>query len=438
MSGRRVAVVGGGVAGVSAALAASAQGAKTTLVESSKRVGVSKALMPLLLSDGWTEEDIVLPEAGRLARAGVVARTGEGVTAIRRRGGELRLEAPGRAAGQAFDSVVVCTGSAAQTPPLRGLSKKNVFVMRDVADYLALSGALDSLAVVAVSGPVPLALRLGEALARRGKSARVYCGKDGLERQFSTEVAAAIRRAASADLDSGRAVIVDGSLDSILGVSKAEAVVSGGQVSTCDAVVVVPKSAPSPPIVDCEMGPDGGLLVDSRMATTQPGVFAAGDSAEIRFKSGSVPARLYSTSRTGGEVAGTNSAGGTASAAPSWAFEQTYFGMEFCAAGLSGEEASAVGLEASTETGSVSNFERGSRRETFVSIVYDMGTRRVYGLQVAGWRASSLSSAVSLAVSLGVTVEQLQHVESPYSPGLGHEASPIALTAGKIPKLEGA
>lgn len=434
----KVAVVGGGVAGVSAALAASAQGAETTLVESSKRIGVSKALMPLLLSDGWTEEDLLLPEAGRLAAAGVVARTGEGVTSVRRSGGELRLETSGRAAGQGFDSVVVCTGSAAQPPPLRGLSKKNVFVMRDVADYLGLSSALDSLAVVAVSGPVPLALSLGEALAKRGKSTRVYCGKDGLERQFSSPVAAAIRRAASSGPKAERAVIVDGSLDSILGVSKAEAVVCGGQVSTCDAVVVVPRGTPSVPLVDCEKGRDGGLLVDSRMATTQPGVFAAGDSAEIRFKSGSVPARLYSTSRMGGSVAGTNSAGGRAFAAPSWAFEQTYFGLEFCAAGLSREEASAIGLEASTEAGSVPNFERGAKRDTFVSIVYDVATHRVYGLQVAGWRASSLSSAASLIVSLGATVEQLQHVESPYSPSLGYEVSPIALTAGKIPKLEGA
>jgi NADPH-dependent 2,4-dienoyl-CoA reductase/sulfur reductase-like enzyme len=434
----KVAVIGGGVAGLSAALSASARRAETTLFEASKRTGVSKALMPLLVSDGWTEKDLVLTEASRLADSGVLTRTGEAITAVRRGGQKLRLETPGGPVGGGFDSVVVCTGSTALPPPLRGLSKKNVFVLKTAEDYAALSRALDSVSVVAVSGPVPLALRLGEALATRGKSARVYCGKDGLERQFSGPVAAAIRRAATSWPNAGRAAIVDGPLDSILGVAKAEAVDSGGQVSTCDAVVVVPRSVPTVPLVDCEKGRDGGLLVDSRMATTQPGVFAAGDSAEIRFKSGSVPARLYSTSRMGGEVAGTNSAGGAATAAPSWAFEQTYFGLQFCAAGLSGEEASAIGLEAATETGSVSNFERGSARETFVSIVYDLATHRVYGLQAAGWRASSLATAASLVVSLGVTVEQLQHVESPYSPGLGYEVSPIALTAGKIPKVEGA
>jgi pyruvate/2-oxoglutarate dehydrogenase complex dihydrolipoamide dehydrogenase (E3) component len=215
-------------------------------------------------------------------------------------------------------------------------------------------------------------------------------------------------------------------------------VVSTGSVRTCDAVVVIPRGIPSIPLVDCQKGRNGGLLVDSSMSTSVPGVFAAGDSAEIKFKSGSVPARLYSTSRMGGDVAGTNAAGGRATATPSWSVEQTYFGLEFCSAGLSEEEASAMGLEAAAETGTFANrFGGDEKRETSVSIVYDRGTHQVYGLQMAGWHASSLSSAASLIVSLGLTVEQLLHIESPYTPGFSYEVSPIALTAGKIRKREG-
>jgi pyruvate/2-oxoglutarate dehydrogenase complex dihydrolipoamide dehydrogenase (E3) component len=182
--------------------------------------------------------------------------------------------------------------------------------------------------------------------------------------------------------------------------------------------------------------------VDASMSTNLRGVFAAGDSAEIRFKSGSVPARLYSTGRMGGEVAGTNAAGGKATAAPSWAVEQTYFGLEFCSAGLGEEEALAMGLDAATETGGSSDARfssgGGRRRETLVSMVYDRATHQIYGLQIAGWRASYLSSAASMIVSLGLTAERLVEMESPYSPGSSYDASPIALTAGKIRGLEGA
>ncbi len=441
---RVVVVVGGGVAGLSAALAASRNGAKTTLLESSRRVGLSKALMPLLISEGRAEDDLVLPQAAALSDAGVEVRTGETVTSVRHREGTMQVEAPSsqsevadrRARSIRFDSAVICTGAASQVPHLRGLSKPNVFVLSGPSDYLRLSAGLGSLHTIAVSGPVPLGLKLGEILAAKGKRVLLYCGKEGLAHQFSEAFAGAIRREVSLR---GReaVVVVEDSVDSILGVQRAEAIASGGSVQTCDGVVVVPRSVPAFPAVDCEKGSNGGLLVDSSMSTSLRNVFAAGDAAEIRFKSGSVPARLHSTSRMGGEVAGTNAAGGQATAAPSWTVEQEYFGLELCSAGLSESEALAMGLDAATESGESRDLLFGGSGSggggvTMVSMVYDRATHQVYGLQVAGWRASSLSSAASLIVSLGLSVEQLVHVEWPYSPGFSHEISPIALTAGKI------
>jgi NADPH-dependent 2,4-dienoyl-CoA reductase/sulfur reductase-like enzyme len=255
----KVVVVGGGVAGLSAALAASGRGAKTVLVDSSKKVGVSRALMPFLISDGWGEDDLVLPEVGSLSRAGVEVRTGETVASVlhAERTIQIQPSAPRASAADrqgrsiSFDSVVICTGATSQAPQLRGLSKSNVFVLKEPADYLRLSAALDSLSAVVVSGPIPLALKLGEILAARGKRVHVYCGKEGLERQFSSPVAAAIRRCTSSGDEAARVSLVDGSVDSLLGVAKVEAIVSGGSVRTCDAVVVIPKSAPSVPLVDC-------------------------------------------------------------------------------------------------------------------------------------------------------------------------------------------
>ncbi len=429
----KVVVVGAGVAGLSAALAASRKGAETTLLDSSKKVGLSKALMPLLISGGLTADDIVLPEVASLQAAGVELRAGDTVTSVDHRERKARVR---EGTTISFDSLVICTGAASQLPQLRGLSKQNVFVLGGVADYLKLSSALDSLQSVVVSGPLPLALKVGEILAGRGKSVQIFCGKRGLELQFSQRVARALRRQVSGTKSEG-VTLLDDSIDSILGVERAEAVVSSGSVRTCDGVVVIPRSVPFVPAVDCEKGPNGGLLVDASMSTSVPGVFAAGDSAEFRFKSGSVPARLHSTSRMGGEVAGVNAAGGSAVAAPSWAVEQVYFGLEFCSAGLTEEEAKAMGLQAATQTAEARDPRLGEKAETFVSLVYDRETHQVYGVQVAGWRASSLSSAASIIVSLGLKAEQLLYVESPFVAGSTYEFSPIALTAGKILEEEG-
>jgi pyruvate/2-oxoglutarate dehydrogenase complex dihydrolipoamide dehydrogenase (E3) component len=436
----RVVVVGGGVAGVSAALAASRRGAKTTLVESSRRVGLSKVLLPSLVSGELSEEELALPEAGSLSNAGVEVRAGEAVTSVAYGERKVRVDGPssaGRGRSIGFDSLVICTGAASQVPQIRGISKPNVFVLGGVADYLKLAAGLAAFQTIVVSGPVPLALKLGEILAGKGIRVQVYCGKGGLARQFSVPVAGAIRRQLSARGRTQSVILVDDTIDSILGVEKAEAVVSSGSVRTCDGVVVIPRSISSTHVVDCERGRNGGLLVDASMSTSLPGVFAAGDCAELRFKSGSVPARLYSTSRMGGEVAGINAAGGRAFAAPSWSVEESFFGLEYCSSGLTEEDAKEMGLDAATQTSRTSGVRSDPGRETFVSMVYDRDTRQVYGVEVAGWRASSLSSAASLVVSMGLTVEQLLHVESPYLPGSGFDVSPIALTARKILGPEG-
>jgi nitrite reductase (NADH) large subunit len=456
---RRVLVIGGGVAGVAASLASAGGGAETVLVESSKRVGLLRSRLPSLLSEGLSGDDLITPDADSIERAGIEVRVGETIesivrTDIRESAGALSSTFPSsshpfrvetsdsRLRSVEFDSVVICTGAAGIVPPLRGMAKENVFVLRDPSDYSRLFAELDGLKTVGVSGPIPLALKLGELLAAKGRRIDVYCGRDGLERQFSPGVAKVIRDLAKRGNKKGGAPVslIDGSPDSILGVERAEAILSNGAVRVCDSVIILPRSAPSYPMVDCQRGSGGGLLVDPTMSTSSPGLFAAGDCAEIRFKSGSVPARLHSTSKLGGEVAGTNaSGGGRATASPSWAVQQTYFGLECCSAGLGEAEASAMGLNAGIEVGEFPGARGGGGRlpgggpdKTFVSMVFDRATHEIYGVQVAGWQASSLASAASLIVAMGLTAEQLAHAEFPYSPGSTHEDSPIALTARRI------
>ncbi len=438
MKGRKVVVVGGGVAGVSAALAASRRGAETTIIEASRAVGLSRAHLPLLLTHGWREEDAYIPEASSLKAEGVRLRTETKAVSVRHAERELVLEPQGGAGNQAlgFDSLVVCAGAAREAPEMRGSAKPNVFLLDGPSDYLRLRDSLDSMKSLAVTGPVPLALKVGELLSARADEVRIFCGEGGLDGQFLGPVAEMIRAAASRrqkETKASRVSLVDGRVESILGLGKAEAVVSAGSVTNCDGVVIIPRSVPSVPIVECERGPQGGILVDTAMSTSLDNVFAAGDSTEIRHKSGSVAARLYSTSRMSGDVAGTNAAGGNARASPSWAVEQEYFGVELCSAGLREDEALAMGLKASSEAGIFrAQGPSSSSKEILVSLVYDVETHEVYGMQLSGWRASAYSNEASLIVSLGLTVEQLTNMESPYLPGSSYESSPIGLTARRI------
>jgi pyruvate/2-oxoglutarate dehydrogenase complex dihydrolipoamide dehydrogenase (E3) component len=223
-------------------------------------------------------------------------------------------------------------------------------------------------------------------------------------------------------------------IDAIVGTRRVEAVISAGMVYPCDGVVVLPRSSPLLPEVDCLLGDHGGVLVDRSMRTSSKDIFAAGDCAELRLGSASLPSRLHSSSRVMGEVAGLNAAGGTARADLAGSMALDVFGVQVCAAGIDVEE----GVRAGLDVARADSEDEGGRgdgvlaADIYASVVYDRSTRRVHGIQVAGPGALSLSEYASLAVSSGAGLEALAYHESPYLPNFNEDKSPIALTASKV------
>jgi NADPH-dependent 2,4-dienoyl-CoA reductase/sulfur reductase-like enzyme len=412
----RVVVVGGGVAGVAAAVAASEAGAEVTIAEGSGSLAHNKSLLPGLLSPGRPPVGSHVADPGDLsARFGIETRLGEQVVAVDPDSGCVRT----RSGRLTFDALVLATGSVYLQDDLKGISKPGVFTMRSTDDYHSLSESLGGLPRVALAGSLPLSLIVAEAISHSCRVS-VFLGGATLPR-FSRRVLEKISKAASP-----RGVeLMQGHIDAIVGVKRAEAVISAGAVHPCAGVVILPRSSPSLPVIDCTRGDHGGAVVDDHMRTSRRAVYAAGDCAELRYGSASLPSRLHSSSLVMGEAAGINAAGGMARASLSRCIALDLFGIELCSTGIDVEGAKKTGLDAvevesGTECGPID-----------VSLVYDRTTHRLYGIQVAGPGALSLSDYASFAVSSGARLEELAHHESPYLPHFNRDRSPISLTAGK-------
>jgi NADPH-dependent 2,4-dienoyl-CoA reductase/sulfur reductase-like enzyme len=412
----RVLVVGGGVAGVAAAIAASERGAEVTIAEGSGCLAYNKSLLPRLLSEGRPRAGLHVADLDDISeRFGIEVRLGEHVISVDSDSGCVRTSS-GRLA---FDALVLATGSLHLPDDLRGVSKPGVFTMRSVDDYLALSRALTGVSRVALVGSLPLSLIVAEALSRTCRVS-VFLGEGSFPR-FSRRVLGMISKAAAP-----RGVqLLDGHLDAVVGVKRAEAVISAGAVHPCDGVVVLPRSSPSLPALDCIRGDHGGVIVDDSMRTSCRGVYAAGDCAEVRFGSASLPSRLHSSALVMGDAAGINAAGGMARASLSRCLALDLFGVELCTAGIDADAAKKMGLDA-TEVDSGEDCG-----PICTSLVYDRTTHRLYGIQVAGPGALSLSDYVSFVVSSGARLDDLAHHESPYLPHFNRDRSPISLTAGQ-------
>jgi pyruvate/2-oxoglutarate dehydrogenase complex dihydrolipoamide dehydrogenase (E3) component len=230
----------------------------------------------------------------------------------------------------------------------------------------------------------------------------------------------------------------EGAVDTIAGVNRVEAVLSGGRVYACDGVVAFPRLVPAVPRSPLTLGHQGGVLVDSGMRTSTEGVFAAGDCVEIKYRSSSLSARLESSAKVMGSVAGVNAAGGRATARISGAISHAVFGVEICGAGVGSSQARAAGLDPVEVTSELPG--RGApfgHEEILCTIVFDRSTRAICGLFLAGWRASSYGDAISLIVSSGLRPEEISYFDSPYSPKNSPDLSPITLTARKAAAVTG-
>jgi NADPH-dependent 2,4-dienoyl-CoA reductase/sulfur reductase-like enzyme len=113
-------------------------------------------------------------------------RLGDQVASIQTSSGLARI----RGGRVGFDRAIIATGSRAVLDDVRGVSKRGVFTLRALGDYLALSASLGGLSSIAISGPLPLSLILAQTLSRVARVS-VFVGGGTLQR-FTQRVLGAV------------------------------------------------------------------------------------------------------------------------------------------------------------------------------------------------------------------------------------------------------
>ena len=172
------------------------------------------------------------------------------------------------------------------------------------------------------------------------------------------------------------------------------------------------------------LGPMGGILVDDRMRTSDPSIYAGGDCVELRhLVSGeSVHVALGSLANRQGRVIGTNVAGGHA------VFRGTVgtfcikiFGLAVARAGLTEDQARTAGFD--PVCGLMGMSDRAhfypTEKMMFLKLVADRRTRRIIGVEALGENGDAVKSRVDAVAALlaqGPTTEDVSNLEVGYSP----------------------
>ncbi|MDV3277689.1 MAG: FAD-dependent oxidoreductase [Nitrososphaerales archaeon] len=409
----RVGVIGAGIAGVAAALEAARMGARVTLFEASRQIPSRRSSWPSILSSGGPpgREQVEV-----LTGNGVEVSLGQSVAGVDS-GPRLKV----RGSASQFDAVVLATGSRAAPEPLPGGTKTGVHVLDSEEGFIRLKESARGYQVVAVYGSGVAAAEVAERLHALGILVFLL-SPSGL---FSSQLSEGPRSLLLAAADSLGIRVFDSKPQKVVGVDRVEAVVASGDVHPCDGFIVLPRVEPAPPATLAKVGRYGGVVVADSMNSSQPGVFAAGDCAEVVTGSTTMTMMSDSSALAMGRVAGANVAGAHKTAKVTGSYTKKVFGLWVASSGLTIAEASVAGLAA---------FEASWMREGRVacSLVVERGTTAVLGAQLVGRDADLFADSLSLAVSAGLNLEQLAYAETS-SPS---DISPIVETAREALRKE--
>lgn len=296
MSANRIVIVGGVAGGASAAARARRLGedAEILLFERGPHVSFANCGLPYHIGGEIPErEKLILqtPES-LLARLNLDVRVNTEITAIDRTKKEVTARdlATGRAYTERYDALVLATGAAPLKPPIPGIERAGHFVLRNVPDLDAIlawvnqHGARNAVVV----GGGYIGLETAEQLRRRGLNVAVAEALPQVMAPLDAEMAAWLHdelRRNGVDLHLNDGVACFEAPRTGEPAAASVVVLKSGARLPADVVVLGLGVRPEVTLAKAaglNLGERGGIRVDEGMRTSDPAIWAAGDSVEVR------------------------------------------------------------------------------------------------------------------------------------------------------------
>ncbi|RDE14251.1 MAG: hypothetical protein C4K47_04750 [Candidatus Thorarchaeota archaeon] len=347
----RIVIVGYGPGGVAAAYAArmlAPESEVTVLTEeriqSHRRPGISLAL------EFPESTNLFIPEWSTDSLSKRKIDVIRGVSVV---GGDVRsrfldvVDSKGRSNRAEFDRLILATGGKPVVPQIPGVNLPGVFTIQTLADTRRISESLKSASPVVIVGAGFSGLETAERLRNLGKEVHLVVRsrvlRRLLEEPMSRELVARMPRDIHLHTKSPQSVA---GKDHVTGLVTEDETINAGAVMFMTGVVPSVSLAQK---LGLAVGPLGGVLVDTKMESSVPGVYAVGDCAEMKDTLTGKPILMPvgSAAARAGRQAGA-SAAGKEKVYPDVFLRLQYdrlFGVDVVCAGHSSVSAADVGVE---------------------------------------------------------------------------------------------
>jgi NADH oxidase (H2O2-forming) len=433
---RRIVVIGGSAAGMGAAGAAKQADPQAHVVVFTDQQDVAYSPCGIPYVHGKeidTFDRLILQGREYYQELGYDIRYGTRVSAIDPRGRTVAVEG---GSSESFDSLVIATGFEYERPDIPGTDLDGIYYVREIRDAMRWDEVLERTKVALVVEAQPIGVEMATALAHRG-----------IETHLVDPHPWAMADIADPDImqpveDSWREMGVklhfNTRIEALLGQGHVRAVKTSDGDVPVDMVVMGTRKLPNNRLAreaGIKIGSTGGIIVDQHMATSAPGVFAAGDCVEVPQGGTNIPVQGLSGSHAyaQGKVAGAGAAGRTRSYQPVYV-PWGMVGGKWMIGGVSFGETIASALGIPHVTGVAEGISRARYYPNFkkirVKLLAEPRTLRLIGAQLVGGEGiKERCDFLAMAAKKDVTLEELAWMENVYSPAIGALNEPIALAA---------
>ncbi len=424
-----IVIVGGVAAGMSAAAKAARvnPGIPVTVFTDEEYVSYGACGFPYYLSGEIPDENrLVARTVEQFRDQGVEVKTGHEVIEIKPNQKTVLVRDLKRGAllEQSYDRLVIATGAVPFVPPVEGVELENVFVLRNMKHGIVLKSSIAARnyrkAVIVGGGYI--GLEMAETFIKLGCKVSIIELAPQIIPNMDSDMAEIMKDYLLAN---GVDIFTGEKLTRIEGTGEVKKVVTDKRDIPADCVLLAVGTLPNTNLASragIELGVKKAIRVNTRMETSVPGIYAAGDCATVRHRVTKEEAYipLGTTANKQGRVAGENAAGGNAS------FEGVVgtgiakvLDMEIARTGLSRMEIERAGIEhveTVIKSRTAAGYYPGSGY-LHLKLSAEKGTGRLLGAQIVGARGSGKRIDVFAAcLHLEATVADLQDMDLAYAP----------------------
>lgn len=330
---------------------------------------------------------------------------------------------------ETYDNLILSMGAEPIRPNIEGADGSNVFTLRNIPDTLKIKNYIDTAkprSAVVIGGGY-IGVEMAENLAEAGLKVAIVELADHLIAPLDFDIAADVHRYI-------KSKGVDLHLNNGVKAINGNTVILQNSEITADMIILSVGVRPETAIAkDCgiDLNPRGSIVVNNKMQTNIPNIYAVGDAVEVEDFLTKKPAfiPLAGPANKQGRIAADNIAGnesfytGTQGSAVLKLFDMT-----IATTGLNEKSAAAAGIDYDktyTYSASHATYYPGAAQMS-VKALWDKKTLKIIGAQIVGFDGvDKRMDVLAAAIRFGAKITDLTTLELCYAPPFGSAKDPV-------------